>query len=55
VPGFDAEQGALNTHALSKVNLISKVVITDQQQRFDEARRDDPIGARACSVARRDR
>lgn len=42
VPGFDAEQGTFNSHALSKVNLISKVVITDQQQRFDEARRDDP-------------
>jgi len=42
VPGFDAEQGTFNTHALSKVNLISKVVITDQQQRFDEARREDP-------------
>ena len=42
VPGFDAEQGTFNTHALSKVNLISKVVITDQQQRFDQARRDDP-------------
>jgi hypothetical protein len=42
VPGFDAEQGAFNAHALSKVNLISKVVITDQQQRFDQARRDEP-------------
>lgn len=42
VPGFDAEQGTFNTHALSKVNLISKVVVTDQQQRFDDARRDEP-------------
>jgi len=42
VPGFDAEQGTFHTHALSKVNLISKVVITDQQQRFDETRREDP-------------
>jgi hypothetical protein len=42
VPGFDAEQGTFNAHALSKVNLISKVVITDQQQRFDQARRDEP-------------
>lgn len=42
VPGFDAEQGMFNTHALSKVNLISKVVITDQQQHFDQTRRDDP-------------
>ncbi len=42
VPGFDAAQGTFNTHALSKVNLISKVVITDQQQRFDLARREDP-------------
>ena len=42
VPGFDAEQGTFNAHALSKVNLISKVVITDQQHRFDEARRENP-------------
>jgi hypothetical protein len=42
IPGFDAEEGTFNTHALSKVNLISKVVITDQQQRFDQVRRDDP-------------
>jgi len=42
VPGFDAEQGAFNAHALSKVNLISKVVVTDQQQRFDQVRRDNP-------------
>ena len=42
VPGFDAQQGTFNTHTLSKVNLISKVVITDQQQRFDEARGEDP-------------
>ena len=42
IPGFDAEQGTFDSHALSKVNLISKVVATDQQQRFDAARRDDP-------------
>ena len=42
IPGFDADEGTFNTHALSKVNLISKVVITDQQQRFDQVRRDDP-------------
>jgi hypothetical protein len=32
----------VSSSALSKVNLISKVVITDQQQRFDQVRRDDP-------------
>jgi hypothetical protein len=42
IPGFDAEHGTFDSHALSKVNLISKVVATDQQQRFDAARRDDP-------------
>jgi hypothetical protein len=54
VPGFDAEQGTFNTHALSKVNLISKVVITDQQQRFDDARRDSPNElSRICGRAKR--
>ena len=42
IPGFDAQHGTFDSHALSKVNLISKVVVTDQQQRFDAVRRDDP-------------
>jgi len=41
VPGFDAATRTFNAHALSKVNLISQIVITDQQQRFELARRDD--------------
>jgi len=42
VPGFDAQHNVFSEHALSKVHLISKVVITDQQQIFNQARRDDP-------------
>jgi hypothetical protein len=42
LPGFDAESGTFNGHSLSKVNLISKIVITDQQERFDRARRENP-------------
>ncbi|MDP8968462.1 MAG: hypothetical protein M3N04_07675, partial [Actinomycetota bacterium] len=42
LPGFDVEKGTFNSHSLSKVNLISKLVVTDQQQRFDEARRETP-------------
>jgi hypothetical protein len=42
VPGFDAQRNVFSEHALSKVNLISKVVVTDQQQIFAEARRENP-------------
>ena len=52
VPGFDAQQGTFNAHALSKVNLISKVVITDAQQRFDSGAPRRPQGARADLRAR---
>ena len=41
VPGFDAATGTFNEHALSKVNLISQIVVTDQQQLFAHARQDD--------------
>jgi hypothetical protein len=43
VPGFDASRGEFDAHALSKVNLISRVVVTDQQRRFDEVRGEDSI------------
>ena len=42
VPGVDLISGTANAHARSDVNLVSAVVITDQQQRFDVARREAP-------------
>ena len=55
VPGFDAQQGTFNAHALSKVNLISKVVITDHSSASIRRAATTPRSSRGSSGAPRAR
>lgn len=54
LPGFDAQTGTFNNHALSKVNLISSIVVTDQQRQLKFAREQgsDHDLARICGSAK---
>jgi hypothetical protein len=38
LPGFDVQTGSYDSHSLSKVNLVSSIVITDQQRQLQFAR-----------------